>query len=83
MVSSETAQFDNRLTVTQLCLGTSPSDTSVWRLNYEFGELGANGNTNPTKNNGNIAKQIVTSQAGVFIQTYRYHLTCPLKNGHI
>lgn len=68
----ETAQFNNRLQVTQLGLGTSPTDSSVWRLNYEFGELDANGNTNAAKNNGNIAKQTVTSAAGIFTQTYRY-----------
>ncbi len=68
----ETAQFNNRLQVTQLGLGNSPTDASVWKLNYEFGELDANGNVNQAKNNGNIAKQTVTSQAGIFTQTYRY-----------
>ncbi len=68
----ETAQFNNRLQVTQLGLGTSANDTSVWKLNYEFGELDTNGNVNVNKNNGNIAKQTVTSAAGIFTQTYRY-----------
>ena len=68
----ETANFNNRLQVTQLGLGTSMSDTSIWKLNYEFGELDANGNVNQSKNNGNIAKQTVTSPAGTFTQSFRY-----------
>jgi RHS repeat-associated protein len=68
----ETSNFNNRLQVTQLGLGTSPTDTSVWRLNYEFGELDANGNVNQTKNNGNIARQTVTSSVGTYTQSFRY-----------
>ena len=68
----ETAQFNNRLQVTQLGLGTSPTDTSVWKLNYEFGELDANGNVNAAKNNGNIARQTVTSPVGVYTQSFKY-----------
>lgn len=68
----ETAQFNNRLQVTQLGLGTSANDTSVWRLNYEFGELDANGNVNQAKNNGNVARQTVASSAGTFTQSFKY-----------
>ena len=39
---------------------------------YEFGELDANGNVNQSKNNGNIARQTVTSPAGTFTQSFRY-----------
>jgi hypothetical protein len=60
----ETAQLNSRLQVTQLGLGTSPTDTSVWRLNYDFG--------NNTNNDGNIKAQTTTSVAGVFHQTFQY-----------
>lgn len=47
----ESAQFNNRLQVTQLGLGTSSSDTSLWKLDYDFGS---------TDNNGNVKGQTIT-----------------------
>ena len=70
----ETAKFNNRLQVTQLGLGNSNIDTSLWQVDYEFGELNANGTVDSAKNTGNIAKQTV-SFSGLsqpFVQQYKY-----------
>ena len=68
----ETAQFNNRLQVTQLALGTAQNLTSLWKLDYDFGELDVNGNVIHARKNGNIARQTVTSLAGTFIQSFQY-----------
>jgi RHS repeat-associated protein len=68
----ETSQFNSRLQLTQLGLGTSATDTSLWKVNYEYGELQSNGSVNSAKNNGNIAKQTVTLPGTNFVQTYKY-----------
>jgi len=70
----ETAQFNDRLQVTQLGLGNSANDTSLWQVDYEFGELNSNGTVDASKNTGNIAKQTV-SFSGLsqpFVQEYKY-----------
>lgn len=58
----ETAQFNSRLQVTQLGLGTSATDTSLWKLDYDFG----------TTNDGNIKAQTITSSVGMFAQSFTY-----------
>lgn len=35
----ESAKFSERLQVTELALGTSDGSGSLWKLNYEYGEL--------------------------------------------
>ncbi|HRH40131.1 MAG TPA: RHS repeat-associated core domain-containing protein [Pyrinomonadaceae bacterium] len=60
----ETAQLNSRLQVTQLGLGTSPTDTSIWKLNYDFG--------NANNNDGNIKGQTLATPGGTFVQTYQY-----------
>ncbi len=50
----ETAQFNTRQQVTQLGLGIVATDTSHWKIDYEFGELQTNGTIDATKNTGNI-----------------------------
>jgi RHS repeat-associated protein len=70
----ETAQFNNRLQVTQLGLGNSATDASLWKVNYDYGEIDAGGNLIAANNNGNIAKQTI-SFAGLaqpFVQNYKY-----------
>jgi RHS repeat-associated protein len=70
----ESANFNERLQVMQLALGSSDGDGSLWKLNYEYGELESNGTVNTTKNTGNIARQTV-SFAGLqnpFVQTFKY-----------
>ena len=70
----ESAKFNDRLQVTQLALGHSVNEGSLWKLNYEYGELNADGTVNTTKNTGNIAKQTVnfTGLSHPFVQTYKY-----------
>lgn len=68
----ETAQFNARQQVTQLGLGTSTTNASLWKADYEYGELLANGTVDPAKNTGNIARQILTIPATSFIQSYKY-----------
>jgi RHS repeat-associated protein len=60
----ETAQLNSRLQVTQLGLGTSPTDTSVWKLNYDF--------VGTTNNDGNIKSQTLTTPNAVYTQTFQY-----------
>lgn len=71
----ETTAYNSRQQITELALGTSATDASLWRLNYEYGELESDGTTvNQTKNNGNIAKQTISFSglAQPFVQTYKY-----------
>lgn len=70
----ETAQFNNRLQVTEFGLGTTQGAYNVWRAQYEFGELQTNGSVDVSKNSGNIAKQTVSFSglANSFVQAYKY-----------
>jgi RHS repeat-associated protein len=70
----ESAKFDSRFQVTEMSLGSSNGNGNLWKLNYEYGELDANGNTNTTKNTGNISKQIISYQglAQPFVQSFKY-----------
>lgn len=70
----ETAQFNTRNQVEELGLGSSPTDTGLWKINYSYGEIDDNGNYDPTKNTGNIAKQTLSFSglAAPFIQAYKY-----------
>jgi hypothetical protein len=57
-----------------LALGTSATDTSLWKLNYEYGGLNQDGSVDATKNNGNIAKHIISFQglSNPFVQSFKY-----------
>lgn len=70
----ETTQFNTRNQVEELGLGSSPTDTGLWKINYFYGEIDDNGNHDPTKNTGNIAKQTLSFSglAAPFIQAYKY-----------
>jgi RHS repeat-associated protein len=69
----ETAQFNSRLQLTQIGLGNSATDTSLWKTEYEYGELNADGTTvDANKNIGNIAKQTTTLPGTNFVQTFKY-----------
>lgn len=60
----ENANFNSRLQVTQLGLGTSSTDTSLWKLEYDFGT---------TDNNGNIKTQTTTVPTiDPLVQTFTY-----------
>lgn len=52
----ETTAFNSRLQITQIGLGHSQTDTSLWKTNYEYGDW-ENGAINSQKNNGNLARQ--------------------------
>ena len=68
----ETAQFNNRLQPTQLGLGTSSTDTSLWKINYDYGT---------TDNNGNVKGQTITVPSiNPLIQTFTYDSLNRLKS---
>jgi RHS repeat-associated protein len=70
----ESAELNSRDQVTELKMGTSVTDGSLMHLNYEYGEFDTNGDVDPTKNSGNIAKQTITvsGMANPFVQKYQY-----------
>ena len=68
----ETAKFNTRMQVTELGLGSSATDAGVWKTQYDYGELDANGNVDASKNTGNIARQTLTVPGTSFVQSYRY-----------
>jgi RHS repeat-associated protein len=65
----ETAEFNSRQQLTQLGLGANANDSSLFKLQYEFGELLTNGTI---QNTGNITKQTITLPNASFVQTYKY-----------
>ena len=71
----ESAKLNNRLQATEIAMGHSVGDSSLMKLNYEYGELNGDGVTvDATKNAGNIAKQTVNfgGLSHPFVQTYKY-----------
>jgi RHS repeat-associated protein len=69
----ETAEFNSRQQVTQIGLGSTATSNDLWKVNYSYGELKANGiDVDTAKNAGNIAKQVITLPNATFTQTYRY-----------
>ena len=58
--------------MTEIGLGNCPADASLWKTNYEYGELDANGNLDAVKNTGNIARQTLTVPGTSFVQSYKY-----------
>jgi RHS repeat-associated protein len=61
----ESTVFNSRLQPTQIALGTSANNTSLLKLNYDYGT---------TDNNGNVKQQTitVTGMTHPLIQTYAY-----------
>lgn len=59
----KTAQLNSRFQVIQLGLGTSSTDTSFWKLNYDYGT---------TNNDGNIKAQTLTTPTAVYSQIFQY-----------
>ena len=69
----ETAQLNSMQQLTQIGLGNSATDTSLWKVDYEYGELNADGTTvDAAKNTGSIARQTITLPTTSFVQTYKY-----------
>ncbi len=61
----ESTQFNTRLQPTQIALGTSANNTSLLKLNYDYGQ---------SDNNGNVKSQTITvsGMSHPLIQTYNY-----------
>jgi RHS repeat-associated protein len=61
----ESSVFNSRLQPTQIALGTSATNTSLLKLEYDYGN---------TDNNGNVKSQTITvpNMANPLIQTYAY-----------
>lgn len=74
----ETREFNRVRQLTQVGLGDTPSDTNLWKLQYDYGQLQSNGSIDPIKNNGNPARQtiVVPTLGGATgltaVQTYSY-----------
>ena len=75
----ETAKFNNRLQVTELGLGSGPTDANLWKVGYEYGEVDATGAVIASKNTGNIARQTLTVPGTSFVQSYKYDSLYRLK----
>jgi YD repeat-containing protein len=67
----EHTNFNSRLQVTQIGLGTSSTDSSKLKLDYTYGVL-VNNVLDPTKNNGNLQSQTITLPDLVLTQSYTY-----------
>ncbi len=65
----ETAQYNTRQQLTQIGLGLNSNDTSLFKLQYEYGELTANGTL---QNVGNVTKQTISVPNASFVQNYKY-----------
>lgn len=70
----ETYKYNAREQVTRIGLGNSPADTSLWRVDYEYGRLNPDGTVDVTKNDGNLIRQTITvpGAAHPFMQSYGY-----------
>lgn len=75
----ETAKLNSLLQLEQVGLGNSSADTSLWNINYEYGELNPDGSVNTNKNIGSVAKQTITLPNASFVQTYKYDALNRLK----
>ncbi|MBD3885898.1 RHS repeat-associated core domain-containing protein [Phormidium tenue FACHB-886] len=76
----ESAKFNERLQVTEMALGASDGDGSLWKLKYEYGEF-ENGDVNTAKNTGNIARQTISFNGlpNPLVQTFKYDSLYRLK----
>lgn len=70
----ETAKFNSRMQVTELGLGNSAADASVWKTNYAYGEIDSNGDVDAAKNTGNNARQMLSFDGlpQPFVTSYKY-----------
>lgn len=69
----ETSQVSHLNQLTQIGLGTTHTNNSIFKIDYEYGELNSDGTTVDTaKNIGNIAKTTTTIPTTSFVQTFKY-----------
>lgn len=81
----ESMQFNSRLQLTQVALGTVQNGTDKLKLNYSYGTW-ESGTINSQKNNGNLAQQTITvptvgqTQGFTAVQNYSYDSLNRLKD---
>lgn len=68
----ETTVFNERQQAMQMGLGNTSTDASLWKANYEYGELNADGTVDANKNIGMVGKQTTSLTTTTFVQTYKY-----------
>ncbi|MFN0140396.1 MAG: RHS repeat-associated core domain-containing protein [Pyrinomonadaceae bacterium] len=69
----ETAQVNERFQLTQVGLGTTNANNNLFKIDYEYGELSADGTTvDAEKNIGMIARTMTTIPTTSFTQTFKY-----------
>jgi hypothetical protein len=65
-------QFNNRLQITQIGLGSTQNSNDLWQVNFDYGA---------TDNNGNVkAQQITVPNQFVAVQNYTYDTLNRLKS---
>ena len=70
----ETSKTNTRQQITQIALGISATDTSLWKVDYDYGLLNQDGSVDVSKNDGSVAKQTITVPGVTtpYVQTYKY-----------
>ncbi len=69
----ETAQYNERFQLKQVGLGNTATSNNLFKTEYEYGELSADGTSvDGAKNTGSIARQMTTIPNLTFTQTYKY-----------
>jgi RHS repeat-associated protein len=70
----QTSKINARHQITEIGLGTSPTDTSLWKVKYDYGRFKPDGSIDVAKNDGNVIQQTITvpGVATPFVQTYKY-----------
>ncbi len=81
----ERTQFNSRRQITEISLGHSPGDSSVWKTAYEYGDWQST-TLDTTKNNNSLARQTITVPTiapvtgFTAVQTYTYDSLDRLKS---
>lgn len=69
----ETAQVNERMQLTQVGLGTTSTNNSLFMVDYEYGEISSDHTSvDAGKNVGMIARTTTTIPTTSFVQTYKY-----------
>lgn len=76
----ETAVVTERSQLKQIGLGTTETNNDLFKIEYDYGELSADGNSvDLTKNTGMIARTTTTIPTTSFTQTFKYDAINRLK----
>ena len=69
----ETLKFNARNQITQIGIGTSPTEANLWKVEYDYGRLNPDGTIDVSKNDGNVIRQSITVPGITpFVQNYSY-----------